>query len=106
MPRPRTCSSRPTSRPSPTSRSPRAGRAGCSAWLTRLVIHEAVARARRRGRFVQIDEEGDEMDTSATLRGASPSPEEQAFTGELRSLIEGAIEALPDAYRAVFMLRA
>jgi len=82
------------------------GRARFATWLTRIVIHEALARVRRRGRFVQIDEEGDEMDTSATLRGASPSPEEQAFTGELRCLIEGAIEALPDAYRAVFMLRA
>jgi len=82
------------------------GRARFSTWLTRIVIHEALARVRRRGRFVQIDEEGDEMDTSATLRGASPSPEEQAFTGELKSLIEGAIEALPDPYRAVFVLRA
>lgn len=83
------------------------GRARFSTWLTRIVIHEALARVRRQGRFLQIDREGEEMDTSsATLRGASPSPEEQTFSGELKSLIEGAIEALPDLYRAVFVLRA
>jgi RNA polymerase sigma-70 factor (ECF subfamily) len=46
------------------------------------------------------------MERSPTLRAASPSPEAQAFTGELRSLIERAIEALPELYRVVFMLRA
>jgi RNA polymerase sigma-70 factor (ECF subfamily) len=34
-----------------------------------------------------------------------PDPERQAFTGELRTLIESAIEALPEHYRAVFVMR-
>jgi RNA polymerase sigma-70 factor (ECF subfamily) len=83
------------------------GRARFSTWLTRIVIHEALARARRRGRFVSMgDDEGDDVDgKSITLRVASSSPEEQAFAGELRSLIESSIEALPDGYRSIFMLR-
>jgi RNA polymerase sigma-70 factor (ECF subfamily) len=82
------------------------GRARFSTWLTRIVIHEALARTRRRGRFVAMDDEGDDVDrASVTLRGAPASPEEQAFAGELRSLIESSIEALPASYRSIFVLR-
>jgi len=83
------------------------GRARFSTWLTRIAIHEALSRLRRRGRFVPMeDDEGDAVERgSITQRGISPSPEEQAFAGELRSLIEASIEALPDAYRSVFVLR-
>jgi RNA polymerase sigma-70 factor (ECF subfamily) len=34
-----------------------------------------------------------------------PDPERQAYARELRSLIEQAIDALPEGYRLVFMLR-
>ena len=33
------------------------------------------------------------------------SPEEQASNSQIRSLLEEAVEKLPDAYRTVFMLR-
>ena len=36
---------------------------------------------------------------------ASPDPEHQAFAGELRRMLETAVEALPESYRVVFMLR-
>jgi RNA polymerase sigma-70 factor (ECF subfamily) len=36
---------------------------------------------------------------------AAPSPERQAFAGELRGLLESAIDALPDGMREVFVLR-
>ena len=39
------------------------------------------------------------------LKSLGPDPERQAFTGELRALIESAIEALPEHYRAVFVMR-
>jgi len=82
------------------------GRARFSTWLTRIVIHEALARARRRGRFVAMDEEGDDVErASLTLRDVPANPEEQAFAGELRSLIESSIEALPESYRSIFVLR-
>lgn len=34
-----------------------------------------------------------------------PGPEIRAMEGEARALLESAIEALPDGYRSVFMLR-
>jgi len=40
------------------------------------------------------------------MAGSSPdNPERQAFTGELRGLLEGAIDTLPDGMREVFVLR-
>src|SRR6478609_4953921 len=84
-----------------------AGRAMFSTWLTRIAVHEAFARARRRSRFNEqetVDDwDGDSMDA---LTSPEPDPERQAFAGELRALIESAIESLPDHYRAVFVMRA
>ena len=84
-----------------------AGRAMFSTWLTKIAVHEALARARRRGRFDEQeavdDRDGDTMDT---LKSPGPNPERQAFAGELRVLLESAIEALPEHYRAVFVMRA
>ena len=83
-----------------------AGLARFSTWLTRIAVHEALARSRRRGRFDEqetVDEwNGDAMDA---LKSPGPDPERQAFAGELRTLIESAIEALPEHYRAVFVMR-
>ena len=38
-------------------------------------------------------------------RNPSENPERQAFTGELRDLLEWAIDTLPDGMREVFVLR-
>ena len=84
-----------------------AGRAMFSTWLTRIAVHEAFARARRRGRFDEQETVDDwDGDTMDALRSPGPDPERQAFAGELRALIESAIEALPEHYRAVFVMRA
>ena len=84
-----------------------AGRAMFSTWLTRIAVHEAFARARRRGRFDEQETVDDwDGDTMDTLKSPGPDPERQAFAGELRALIESAIEALPEHYRAVFVMRA
>jgi len=40
-----------------------------------------------------------------TLRSPRPDPEQQALQGEARSLLEASIDALPVAYRSVFVLR-
>jgi RNA polymerase sigma-70 factor (ECF subfamily) len=84
-----------------------AGRAMFSTWLTRIAVHEAFARARRRGRFNEQETVDDwDGDTMDALKSPGPDPERQAFAGELRALIESAIEALPEHYRAVFVMRA
>ena len=36
---------------------------------------------------------------------AGPNPEHQAYASELKRLVEESVDALPDGYRAVFMLR-
>ena len=83
-----------------------AGRAMFSTWLTRIAVHEASARARRRGRFNQREAADDwDVDTMGALKSPGPDPERQAFAGELRALIEAAIEALPEHYRSVFVMR-
>ena len=83
-----------------------AGRATFSTWLTKIAVHEALARARRRGRFKEQEAVDDwDGDTMGALKSPGPDPERQAFAGELRALIESAIEALPEHYRTVFVMR-
>lgn len=83
-----------------------AGRAKFATWLTRIAVHEALARQRRGTRYQELDPtselEGDPMDRFAS---SMPSPEQQVSNVEIRTLLENAIERLPDSYRAVFVLR-
>ncbi len=78
------------------------GRAQFSTWLTRIAVHEALARARRAGRFIDVPDNEIEETMSPS---PSNSPEKRLADQELASAIEIAIEALPAPYRAVFMLR-
>jgi RNA polymerase sigma-70 factor (ECF subfamily) len=78
-------------------------RAKFSTWLTKIAIHEALARARKQGRYDAVDFTAEE--NQAVERQPSRNPEHHAFTGELRSLLESSIDELPDGLREVFMLR-
>ena len=81
------------------------GRSKFSTWLTRIAVHEALARARRRGRYMTMD--GDESSVG-DLPGAfdtTPDPERLAISHELGGLVESAVDRLPDGTREVFMLR-
>jgi RNA polymerase sigma-70 factor (ECF subfamily) len=83
-----------------------AGRARFSTWLTRIAVHEALARARRRHRESQTAPPWEpDVDATSLLASSWPDPEQQVLDGELRSLLESAIEALPMGYRSVFVLR-
>ena len=83
-----------------------AGRAKFSTWLTRIAVHEALARQRRGNRYQEFEpmseRDGDPMDRFASL---TPNPEQQASNSEIRRLLEEAVDNLPDSYRTVFMLR-
>jgi RNA polymerase sigma-70 factor, ECF subfamily len=79
-----------------------------STWLTRIALNEALMRLRRRGRFLDLAAPpGSDEETSPMNEPDSPlpSPEQEAQTGELRVLLEGAVDALPPASRAAFVLR-
>lgn len=81
-----------------------AGRSQFSTWLSRIAIHEALARSRRRQRLDQLEtEEGGREDMS--LLATSLNPEEQTSASELRGALEEAILAIPEQYRLVLMLR-
>lgn len=83
-----------------------AGQAKFSTWLTKIAIHEAFARLRRFARTggpVAVPDQ--DSDIGYMMRSKERDPEAQTYDHELRSVLENAISALPDAYRAVFVLR-
>lgn len=87
------------------------GDAKLSTWLVRIVANEALARRRkdvRRAAIVPIrggGAEEHEFETEAAVRGEN-EPESEAQRSELRRLLEQKVDELPEAFRAVFMLRA
>lgn len=81
------------------------GRAPFSAWLTRIAVHEALHRARKRGRLDQWDESELDSNPAVYMDHSSPNPEQATTRAELRELLEEAILDLPAPYRAVLMLR-
>jgi RNA polymerase sigma-70 factor (ECF subfamily) len=82
------------------------GRASFSTWLSRIAFHEALARVRKRTRFVAMDIIPDgEKETMHSLQSSAPSPEHEASNSEIRRLLEQEVDALPDNYRAIFVLR-
>src|SRR5215510_9007550 len=81
-------------------------RARFSTWLTRITIYEALARRRKQRPEEPLSMGEDEgHDGAAPVSSSEASPERQAYAGELGRLIEDAVDALPESYRAVFMLR-
>jgi RNA polymerase sigma-70 factor, ECF subfamily len=82
-------------------------RAQFSTWLTRILINEASHRRRSKQRAPSPVEPGrDSREDALDGRPTSePDPEQRAYAGELRRLLENAINALPEPYRIVFMLR-
>jgi RNA polymerase sigma-70 factor (ECF subfamily) len=90
------------------------GQAQPATWLTRIAVNEALMIARRhrsRAARIQLTDSGhlagDLMnpDDSAPAMPASDQPDQLTWRAELRGLIERQIDALPEKYRSVFMLR-
>jgi RNA polymerase sigma-70 factor (ECF subfamily) len=74
------------------------GESKLSTWLVRIAANEALMRRRRIPRLAEPPE----------LEGVSdaPGPQDDAERAEMRRLLEAHIDALPDGYRTVFVLRA
>ncbi len=83
------------------------GEAALGSWLARIAVNAALDAQRRRGRVIDwhATAENDEALEPAMALPAE-TPDGAAERGELRGLLERAIEALPPPYRSVFMLRA
>ena len=80
-------------------------RAQFSTWLTRIAVNEAISRARKRGRYQSLDEDAPGASEPSMSTQQPPDPERQAFTRELSTLLEAAVDTLPDGHREVFVLR-
>lgn len=77
------------------------GESKLSTWLVRITANEALMRRRRNAKAAaRIDVEPDD------LVSGEAGPESTAHGGEMRQLLETHIGALPEGYRAVFMMRA
>jgi RNA polymerase sigma-70 factor (ECF subfamily) len=77
------------------------GRSSFATWLTRIAVHEALARKKRSLRSApSVDNTVfDELET----RGRGP--EEETLDKERRGILLHAIDALPEHFRTVFVLR-
>jgi RNA polymerase sigma-70 factor (ECF subfamily) len=76
------------------------GEAKLSTWLVRIAANEALARRRRAMRRPEM------LPICLDDPDSQDGPEEQAERSEVRTQLEASIRALPEAFRAVFMLRA
>ena len=81
------------------------GRAQFSTWLTKIAVHEALARLRARDRLVDIDATSGSAEDGMTLKSNEPSPEQEVLNHTIRIVLESAVDGLPETYRSVFMLR-
>lgn len=83
-----------------------AGSAKFSTWLTRIAVNEALARKQRAARLVSNQSAAQpENEVPMGLARYDQNPEEHASAHELARILELAIDALPDSYRSVVMLR-
>lgn len=87
------------------------GKARLSTWLHRIVVNAALMklRAKRRRPECDIDalqpqflEDGHHVDAPQPWRAM---PQEEVLRNELRDRVRDAIDALPDTYRTVLLLR-
>jgi RNA polymerase sigma-70 factor (ECF subfamily) len=86
------------------------GEAQLSTWLTRIAINEALARMRRRRPTVGLDQVDldagrDSANVIAFPTLADIDPETEMSRSEVRAILERAVDALPTAFRTVFVLR-
>jgi len=81
------------------------GRARFATWLTKIAVHESLARLRRRRRLVEMDAYTEASEDHRMPVSNTPSPEQEVLIRTLGIILEAAINGLPAAYRSVFMLR-
>lgn len=80
-------------------------RAPFSTWLTRIAVHETLARIRKRNRFEPLNNTTYDGDLSVSLSNSPLDPEQSTSRAEITRILEEAVLALPEQYRTVLMLR-
>jgi RNA polymerase sigma-70 factor, ECF subfamily len=75
-----------------------------STWLIRIGINAALAFGRKASSFVPLEVSSEEEPVTS-LPSLEPTPEDSTSAHELRELLEKVLDALPQLYRTVLMLR-
>lgn len=85
------------------------GDARFATWLTRIAMNEALGRLRRQRPTVDWVSYGENRTQAEIINfpvsAASNDPERTMAQGEIRAVLELAIDALPDSFRTVFVAR-
>lgn len=91
------------------------GRAALGTWLYRVAANAALGR--RRGRRATMETLLEDQlptfkadghrdgDRAFLLKDWSQTPEEELLSGEARAILEGALDELPEHYRAILVMR-
>ncbi|OYV00291.1 MAG: RNA polymerase subunit sigma-24 [Burkholderiales bacterium PBB5] len=81
-------------------------------WLARIALNVALDAQRKHGRSVPIDHRH-QLGTEPAMEHmhafsapATAAPDAQVARGQMRAVLQGAIDSLPPMYRSVFILRA
>jgi RNA polymerase sigma-70 factor (ECF subfamily) len=87
------------------------GESSLSTWLTRIVVNESLMRMRKRRKesmVIPLESVAGSSDTAMidNIESSAERPDAAAIRGETRLLIERHIDALPEVFRTVFVLRA
>jgi RNA polymerase sigma-70 factor (ECF subfamily) len=82
-----------------------AGRSKFSTWLTRIAVHEALARVHRRNRYDALEDYAEAQGETMIFASGAPSPEQQVGAAQTNAILEEAILTLPENYRTVLMMR-
>ncbi|HWR13842.1 MAG TPA: RNA polymerase sigma factor [Terriglobales bacterium] len=80
-------------------------RASFRTWVTKIAIHEALARLEKANRTEPLDEVEEDRQYLPAFSSAQANPEENMSSTETRALLEQAILSMPYPYRTVLMLR-
>ena len=81
------------------------GAAKFSTWLTKIAIHEALARLRARNLMAGNDPAKENASLMENRECPIPNPEEQILGKQAQEILEAAVDALPGNLRSVFMMR-
>lgn len=81
-----------------------AHRSKFSTWLTRIAVHEALARTRQNRRSDSLEDLAS-VDGELNMPSGAPDPEELAAAHEASCFIRDALLGLPAQFRTVIMLR-
>jgi RNA polymerase sigma-70 factor (ECF subfamily) len=85
------------------------GEAALSSWLSRLVLNECLGRLRRSARrhnLVPIMSSDSEIDINGMASRDSDLPDKVLGRAQMRMLLEQKLDALPESFRVVFVLRS